>query len=209
MNLIDVFGDFEYIYNFGPSSLGDGIIDVKSLQDWVTKNYVKTNYRKFDDTIQDYLIFNRNRFFSGKIYSFKYDGKGPDMQPMFMSITNIIEKADRLSEIGLNLNYMNPKERLRLFKGIIKLFPNQVRDNIEKIKEGARNPTDLPFIHKEYRKKFFDAIDLKPSFMKIDRSTIMRDSIKEVNYEHWKYLIYYLPTTFVNKNPAEMYKEKG
>jgi len=207
MNLNEVFGDFEYIYNFGPSSLKNGIIDVKSLQDWVSKNYIKSSYSGFEETLDDYLIFNRNRLFSGKIYSFRYDGKGPDLHPMFMSITNVIEKGDRLFEIGININYLNPKDRVRLFKGIVKAFPNQIADNIEKIRDGTRDQTDLPFIHQEYRKKFFDLISMKPRLMKIDRSKILRDSVKAVKYEDWKFLIYYLPTTFVNTNPVEMYKE--
>lgn len=207
MNLNEVFGDFEYVYNFGPSSLKNGIIDVKSLQDWVSKNYIKSSYSGFEETLDDYLIFNRNRLFSGKIYSFRYDGKGPDLHPMFMSITNVIEKGDRLFEIGININYLNPKDRVRLFKGITKAFPNQIADNIEKIRDGTRDQTDLPFIHQEYRKKFFDLIGMKPRLMKIDRSKIMRDTVKAVRYEDWKFLIYYLPTTFVNTNPVEMYKE--
>jgi hypothetical protein len=208
MNLKEVFGDFEYIYNFGPSSLGKGIIDVSGLQEWVSKNYIKNQYVGFEETLDDYLVFNRNRFYSGKIYSFRYDGKGPDLHPMFLSVTNVIEKGDRLCEIGININYLNPRDRVRLFNGILTAFPNQLMDNLEKIRDGVRGQVDLPFIHQEYRKKFFDLIDLKPKLMKIDRSKIMRDSIKVVKYEDWKYLIYYLPVTFVNTNPTEMYKEK-
>jgi len=207
MNLKEVFGDFEYIYNFGPSSLGNGIIDIKSLQDWVSKRYVRSGNRKFDDTLEDYLVATRKRFFSGKIYTFKYDGKGPDMQPMFMSICHKVANADRFYEIGINVNYLNPKDRVKLFNGILKIFPNQIKDNLEKINEGSRIPTDLPFIHKEYRDQFFDLIDVKPKLMSIERTKILKDTIKEVKYEDWKYLIYYLPTTFVNKNPMEMYKE--
>lgn len=207
MNLTEVFGDFEYIYNFGPSSLGEGIVDVRDLQNLVKKRYVGKNTNKFDETLDDYLLLNRNRMFSGKIYSFRYDGKGPDLHPMFLSITNIIEGGDRLSEIGININYLNPRDRVKLFNGILTAFPNQIRDNIEKIENGVRDQTDLPFIHEEYRKKFFDLIDMKPRLIKIDRSKIMKDTLKVVRYEDWKYLIYYLPVTFVNVNPVEMYKK--
>lgn len=207
MNLNEVFGDFEYTYNFGPSSLGNGIIDIKSLQDWVSKNYFRKNRAGFDETLDDYLMFNRSRFFSGKIYSFRYNGKGPDMHPMFMSITNVIENADRLFEIGININRMNPKDRVRLFKGIVTAFPNQLQENIENIRDGTRDQVDMPFIHQEYRKKFFDLIGIRPKMVKLDRSKIMSDTLKVVAYEDWKFLIYYLPTSFVNINPSEMYKE--
>jgi hypothetical protein len=208
MNLKDIFGDFEYVYNFGPSSLGDGIIDVRDLQNWVSSRYLKREYSGFEQTLDDYLVFNRNRFFSGKIYSFLYTGEGPDVHPMFLSITNKIEKGDRLFEIGININYLHPKERVRLFKGILNAFPNQLSDNIEKIQDGTREQVDLPLIHKEYRDKFFDIIDMRPKLIKINRSKIARDSIKVVRYEDWKYLIYYLPTTFINTNPSEVYKER-
>lgn len=208
MNLEEVFGDFEYIYNFGPSSLGNDIIDVNDLQRWVSKKYVGINNLNFDKSLDDYLVFNRNRFFSGKIYSFMYNGKGPDMHPMFMSVTNVIEKGDRLFEVGINLNYLHPKDRVRLFKGITKAFPDQLDENIEMIRTGERNQTDLPFIHEEYRKRFFDLIGINPRLMKIDRSKIIMDTLKAVSYEDWKYLIYYLPTTFVNTNLSGMYKKK-
>lgn len=208
MNLKEIFGDFDYVYNFGPSSLGNGIIDVRGLQDWVKKHYVGKNNNRLDDSLDDYLIFNRNRFFSGKIYSFRYDGKGPDLHPMFMSVTNMIQAGDRLFEMGININYLTPKDRVKLFKGIITAFPSQIQENIEKIETGARDQNDLPFIHEEYRKRFFDLIDLHPRLVKIDRSKIMKDTIKAVKYEDWKYLIYYLPVTFVNVNPVEMYKGK-
>lgn len=207
MNLVDVFGDLEWIYNFGPSSLGNGIIDIKSLQDWVGSNYIRNNYRGFDQDLDEYLLFNRNRFYSGKIYSFRYDGKGPDLHPMFLSVTNVIENADKLFEVGINLNYLLPKDRVKLLKGLITAFPNQIQDNIEKTRDGTRHQVDLPIIHQEYRKKFFDLIGMKPRFMKIDRSRIAKDTMNVVKYEDWKFLIYYLPTTFVNINPVEMYKE--
>jgi hypothetical protein len=89
---------------------------------------------------------------------------------------------------------------------LITAFPNQLQENIEKIERGVRDQTDLPFIHEEYRKRFFDLIDMSPRLIKIDRSKIMKDTIKTVKYEDWKYLIYYLPVTFVNVNPVEMYK---
>lgn len=206
MNLQEIFGDFEYIYNFGPSSLGNNIIDVNDLQRFVSGKYVGTNNLNFDKTLDDYLIFNRNRFFSGKIYSFRYDGKGPDLHPMFLSITNLIQGGDRLFEIGININYLNPRDRVKLFKGIITAFPNQLQENLTKIEQGERDQEDLPFVHEEYRKRFFDLIGIKPRLMKLDRSKIIRDTIKTVKYEDWKYLIYYLPTTFVNMNPSEMYK---
>jgi len=208
LNLKDVFGDFEYVYNFGPSSLGNGIVDVKDLQSWIAKHYIKNQYTGFEKTLEDYLLYTRNRFFSGKIYSFLYAGKGPDLHPMFLSITNKIEKGDKLFEIGINLNYLTPKERVILLKGMLTAFPNQLFDNIEKIEDGVRDQVDMPFTHKEYRDKFFDLINIKPQFIKIDRSKIARDSMKVVKYEDWKFLIYYLPTTFVNTNPMDMYKER-
>lgn len=207
MNLKEVFGDFEYIYNFGPSSLGNDIIDVRDLQNFVSKRYVGNNNLNFDKTLDDYLIFNRNRLFSGKIYSFRYNGKGPDLHPMFLSITNVIQAGDRLFEIGININYLNPRDRVKLFKGILTAFPNQIQDNLEKIRTGERDQTDLPFIHEEYRRMFFDLIGIEPRLIKLDRSKIIRDTLKTVKYEDWKYLIYYLPTTFVNVNPHEIYKE--
>jgi hypothetical protein len=208
MNLEDVFGDFEYVYNFGPSSLKNGIIDVFTLQQWVSRHYIKNEIKDFSATLDDYLIENRNRFYAGKIYSFFYDGKGPDLRPMFLSITNMIADADKLYEIGINLNYLLPKDRVKLLKGIVKAFPNQLKENIDHIERGQRRQEDLPFIHAEYRKKFFDLIEMKPKMIKIDRSKIMRNTLKAVDYKHWKFLVYYLPQTFVNTTPQEVYKEQ-
>lgn len=208
MSLFEVFGDFEYIYNFGPSSLGNGIIDVKGVQDFVRSKFIGSKRLNQDESLDNYLVLNRNRFFSGKIYSFLYDGKGPDMHPMFMSITNKIAGGDKLFEIGININYLHPKDRAKLFKAIVSAFPNQLQRNIEHIKNGDREQADLPLTHKEMRNNFFDLIEINPRLIKIDRSKIMKDTIRVVPYEYWKYLIYYLPVTFVNTNLSTMYKEE-
>lgn len=208
MNIDDIFGDFEYVYGFGPSSLGNGIIDISTLHEWVTKHYIKNNITSYNETLDDFLLHNRSRFYSGKIYSFYYEGAGPDRRPMFLSITNMIADADKLYEIGINLNYLLPKDRVRLMKGIVKAFPNQLRANIDHIDKGQRYQEDLPFIHADYRKKFFDLIEMRPKMIRIDRSKILKETMKAVDYNHWKFLIYYLPQTFVNTTAQEVYNEQ-
>jgi len=207
MNLNEVFGDFEDVYKFGPSYLGGGIIDTSTLRNWFNQNYVKENYTSFNENTDEYLIQNKNRFISGKIYTFHYAGKGVDYRPVFLSITNKIEKADKLFEIGINLNLLKPKERVVILNGIVKLFPNQISQNLEILESNGRSQIDLPFVHKEYRNKFFDLIGINPRFVKLNREEILKDTIKTVDYKDWKYLIYYLPNTFINMTPQEVYKE--
>jgi hypothetical protein len=168
---------------------------------------MQENYESFNSNVDEYLVQNKNRFISGKIYTFYYNGKSQDYWPVFLSLTNKIEEADKLFEIGINLNLLNPKDRVVILNAIVKLFPNQLTENIELSERNERRQVDLPLISKELRDKFFDAISMRPKFIKLDRSNIMRDTIKTVSYEHWKYLIYYLPTTFVNMSPQEVYKD--
>ena len=207
MTIEDIFGNFENVYKLGPSYLGGDIIDTSTLRTWFTNNYMQENYESFNSNVDEYLVQNKNRFISGKIYTFYYNGKSQDYWPVFLSLTNKIEEADKLFEIGINLNLLNPKDRVIILNAIVKFFPNQLIENIELSERNERRQVDLPLISKEFRDKFFDVISMRPKFLKLDRSNIMRDTIKTVSYEHWKYLIYYLPTTFVNMSPQEVYKD--
>lgn len=207
MKLEETFGDLEKIYKFGPSSLGNGIIDTSSLRSWFENNYMQESFQSFNKGTDEYLVQNKNRFISGKIYTFHYTGKGYDYHPIFLSITNKIEKADKLFEIGINLNMLKPRERVSILNGMIKAFGNKIQENIELIQKNENRQLDLPIVHKEYRDKFFDAVQVKPRFVKLNREEILRDTIKTISYSDWKYLIYYLPNTFINMSPQEVYKD--
>lgn len=190
MNVNQKIYEYDQILKIGPSALGNGVVSARDCSILVANKYFKDFRDSFSDDTDDVQIYNGGRFVFGKIYTFLHIKEGKQERKIILSISNTIKPADKFYEIGFDIMAITPEERTRLFKGLVSTFWTTINANIETKKSKSTLQQNMPLYDKGTRDKFFEILKIKPSFKYFNRLNVLRNTVKCIDYDDWKYLIH-------------------
>lgn len=190
MNVNQKVYEYDQVFKIGPSALGHGFVSAVDCTNWVANKYFKTFKDGFSDDPDDVQIYNGGRFIFGKIYTFLHIKDGKQERKIILSVSNTIKPADKFYEIGFDLMALRAEERTRLFKGLISTFWTIIDANMEARKKKSPLQQSIAFYDEGTRERFFEMLKIKPSFKYFNRLDVLRNTVKCIEYDDWKYLIH-------------------
>jgi hypothetical protein len=186
----NIIGNIDDVYRRGPSILGDDIISSKDALDFISNKYYVSWRDSFKDTTDDMMISSGLGMVPGKIYTFVSQKDNKATRHTIFCVMNGLAVNDVFTDYGFEIKSIDPGERARLFKAILTMFGFILQENMEFLHKNVPEQRALP-LHEEGTRKFlFGSANINPRIRKYDNRLILRNTLRCIDYRHWKHLIH-------------------
>lgn len=182
--------DFGDVLRMGPSFVGKGMINAKDTMDFISDKYFVSWRDSFGDSTDDQMITNGDWMVPGKIYTFVTQKDNLAKRRTVFCVKKGASPEDIFFDYGVEIKSLKPEERARLFSAIFNSFEFTIKENMELIEKNVPEQKPLPIQTEEVAKKVFLLSQISPNVRKFDRRNVLVNTIRCVDYNHWKYLIH-------------------